>query len=70
MSTAVDEDVIVARASPAGRGAIALIRLSGARALDLVKRLCPNGPAFRPRRAALRQAMDADGHALDDLLCV
>lgn len=70
MSTAVDEDVIVARASPAGRGAIALIRLSGARALDLVKQLCPDGPAFRPRRAALRQAMDADGHALDDLLCI
>ncbi len=70
MSTATDEDIIVAPASPAGRGAISLIRLSGPAAQVLAAALCPDGPRWVPRRAALRVAVDGTGTAIDDLLCV
>lgn len=70
MPTLHDEDIIVAPATPPGRGAIALVRLSGVGARELVARLCPDGPAWQPRRAQLRLARDAHGHILDDLLVV
>jgi len=70
LSTAHDEDVIVAAATPPGRGAIALIRLSGASARDLGARLCPEGPAWHPRRAALRRATSNDNTVIDDVLVV
>jgi tRNA modification GTPase len=45
------EPLIVALATPPGRGALALIRLSGAGALDVAGRLA-GGRAFRPRVAS------------------
>jgi tRNA modification GTPase len=62
-----DLDTIVAAASPPGRGAVALLRLSGPAALELARRLCPGPPRWQPRRLSLRCALDAEG-AIDQLL--
>jgi len=70
VATLHDEDIIVAAASPAGRGAVALVRLSGSGARELVAQLCPGGPSWQPRRASLRYARGADGVVIDDLLVV
>lgn len=61
------DDTVVARATPLGRGALGVVRLSGPRARAVVARLCPGGPDWRPRRASLRQALDEDG-LIDDVL--
>jgi tRNA modification GTPase len=53
-------DTIVACATPWGRSAIALLRLSGPNALLLCRDLCPGGPVWTPRRATVRHAMDND----------
>ncbi len=60
-------DTIVACATAWGRGAVALVRLSGAGARSVVEALCPGGPPWRPRRASLRRALDEDV-VLDDVL--
>lgn len=60
-------DTIVACATPWGRGAVALIRLSGPDAHAIAAALCPAGPTWRPRRASLRRAVDGDV-VLDDVL--
>lgn len=70
MAAPHDEDTIVALATPPGRGAVALVRLSGADSRAVAARLCPGGPAWRSRRTALRVALDDTGGVLDDLLCV
>lgn len=59
---------IVACASPWGRGAVSLLRLSGGDALTLAQRLSPGGPAWRPRRASLRRLVDEQGELLDTCL--
>ena len=48
-------DTLVAPATPAGRGAMAVVRLSGPEALSIAQLLCPGGPEWRPRRAQLRR---------------
>ena len=58
-------DTIFALASGAGRGAIAVIRLSGPRARDMLAALCAV-PA--PRHAALRNLRDQAGGLLDRAL--
>ena len=47
-------DVIVAPSTPPGRGAVAMVRLSGQGARPLAASLCPGGPDWHPRRASLR----------------
>ncbi len=59
---------IVACATAWGRSAVALLRLSGADALTVGQRLCPAGPRWRPRRAALRRAVDPTGALIDEVL--
>lgn len=60
-------DTIFALASGAGRGAIAVLRLSGAGTGAIVARLA--GPLPRPRYASLRHLRDpADGDVLDEAL--
>jgi len=45
-----------------------VLRLSGADALALARRLSPGGPAWRPRRASLRRLVDEQGELLDSCL--
>ena len=61
-------DTVVAAATPWGRGAIAVLRLSGPEALGIAQRLCPGGPRWTPRRLSLRKAQDQAGQVLDELL--
>lgn len=57
-------DTIVALASGAGRAAIAVIRISGARTRAVLEALCGGAPP--PRRAALRKLCDPRDGALID----
>ncbi|MBY0490191.1 MAG: tRNA uridine-5-carboxymethylaminomethyl(34) synthesis GTPase MnmE [Gemmatimonadaceae bacterium] len=61
------DDTIVAEATAAGRGAIAVIRLSGARATDVARAL--GASALTPRRATrVRLVHPTSGEPLDDAL--
>src|SRR5688500_14600381 len=66
------EQTIAAIATPAGRGAIAVVRLSGSEVMALARRLCPalgDGPFLVPRRARLLAVQDPDtGEVLDHAL--
>jgi len=60
-----DEDTIVAQATAAGRGAVAIIRLSGARACDMARALgVPD--TLTPRRATLVALRDGQDDTLMD----
>lgn len=65
-----DDALIVALATPPGRAATSLLRLSGAGCGELARALCPGGPPWRPRRATLRRLVDAEGALLDEALVV
>ncbi len=59
-----DDDTIVALATASGRGAVAMVRLSGARAIDIARALGAfggvTGGAVDPRRAQLVKLADPD----------
>ncbi len=62
-------DTIVAPATPAGRSAIALVRLSGPDALRILAALAPRLPAApTPRRAYLLPLVDGAGDPIDTAL--
>ena len=58
-------DTIVARATPAGRGALALIRVSGARAAACAALVCPDLSFGVGWKAALVTLHDAEGESLE-----
>ncbi len=60
------DDTIVARATAAGRGAIAVIRLSGARATSIARAL--GASELHPRRATRVALRHPNGEPLDDVL--
>lgn len=64
----VGGDCIVACSSPWGRGAVSVLRVSGASARSLVERLAPDGPPWLARRASLRAIVDEHGELLDRCL--
>jgi tRNA modification GTPase len=55
------DDTIVAIATPAGRGALGVIRVSGPRALDIVRTISSRRRALEPRRATLTRIVTASG---------
>ena len=63
-------DTIVAPATPAGRAAIALVRLSGPEARRILRALAPGLPenGLRPRRPYLTTLRDASGSIVDTAL--
>ncbi|HEY1077004.1 MAG TPA: tRNA uridine-5-carboxymethylaminomethyl(34) synthesis GTPase MnmE [Fontimonas sp.] len=63
MSRTPSTDTIVAVATPAGRGAVGVVRLSGPQALPIAGQLC--GALPPTRQAALRHFRGADGIAID-----
>lgn len=68
MSISPFDDVIAAIATPAGRGAIAVVRASGRGAGEILLRLCPSlGGVLPPRRVQTLAAVHdpADGELLD-----
>src|SRR5262245_12829356 len=66
------DDTIVAIATPAGHGALGVIRISGPRALDVVRTIATRRTPFAPRRATLTRIRDAaentSGPAVDDVV--
>ena len=69
MASDVHLDTIVALATPAGRSAIALVRLSGRDSVRILRALAPRLPAtLRPRRPYLCVLRDAGGEAIDSAL--
>lgn len=65
-----DPDTIVALGTPPGTSALAVVRLSGSRAVPIAFRLCPDLPeAPEPRKVFLARATDPDsGEVLDRVL--
>src|SRR5258705_13715170 len=63
------DDTIVAIATPPGRGALGVVRLSGARALDLAGEFLERGDSLQPRHATLTRVSGDDGaSALDEVV--
>jgi len=63
------DDTIVAIATPAGRGALGVVRLSGPRALDFAGALLACGAALQPRHATLTRVTAGDGAgAVDEVV--
>jgi tRNA modification GTPase len=61
---ASSQDTIAAIATPPGRGAVGILRLSGPQAREIAARLC--GKVGAPRRAVLRNFRDAGGERIDN----
>jgi len=64
-----DVATIAALSTPAGRGGLGIIRLSGPRALPVARDLL-GGASLAPRHATLADFRDADGELLDQLIAV
>src|SRR5438552_12969358 len=63
------DDTIVAIATPSGRGALGVVRLSGPRALDLAGELLERGTSLQPRHATFtRVTRHEDDTALDEVV--
>jgi tRNA modification GTPase len=58
-------DPITALATPPGRSALAVIRLSGAEAFDIARRVIAGFQADPPRQATLSRFRDANGRLID-----
>lgn len=63
----LDPATIVAISTPAGRGGLGIVRLSGAASLPIARELLQLGPV-EPRRAQLARFRDADGAVLDEVI--
>ena len=63
------EPTIVAIATPPGRGAIGVVRLSGTQSHEIVKRLTQRTSAFEARYATLSKIYDGD-ELLDEGLVI
>jgi tRNA modification GTPase len=59
------DDTIAAIATPAGRGGVGIIRLSGPKALAVALAMAGDQP-LQPRQAHFRRFRDADGEVLDE----
>ena len=60
------DDTIVALATPPGRGALGVVRISGPRALDVVRALTTRPSPLAPRRATLTRIRGVSGDAAVD----
>lgn len=58
-------ETIAALATPVGTGALAVLRVSGEKAHEVVQ-TCTGGRVLQPRRATLVRVLAADGHVLDE----
>jgi len=68
MTFARTSDPIVAIATASGRGAVGIVRVSGARLAPLIEAVC--GRALKPREATYLPFRDADGEPVDHGLAI
>ncbi|PYS70857.1 MAG: tRNA uridine-5-carboxymethylaminomethyl(34) synthesis GTPase MnmE [Acidobacteria bacterium] len=59
---------IVALSTPIGRGAIAVVRLSGPESLSITRQLAPELHDVKPRRASITKIYSEGGEVLDECL--
>jgi len=59
-------DTIAALATPLGRSAIALVRISGDRTLEVLSRIVADAGPFEPRRARVVSLKDLAGEPIDE----
>jgi len=59
-------DTIAALATPLGRSAIALVRISGDRTLEVLSRIVADARPFEPRRARVVSLKDLAGEPIDE----
>lgn len=67
----MEEDTIAAIATPFGQGAIAALRVSGERAVEVAGKILRGGggvATMTPRRSHLREVVDEDGNRVDEVL--
>jgi tRNA modification GTPase len=64
----MDRDTIVALGTPAGESGIAVVRVSGPAAVDIVERLAPGTRGAASRELVLRTLRDAGGAPIDEAL--
>lgn len=63
-------DPIVALATPPGRSALAMVRLSGSGAFEVAARVVRNFRPDPPRHATLSAFVDSEGRAIDRGICI
>src|SRR5206468_3072412 len=61
------EDTIVAESTAPGRGALAIVRVTGPRAHEIARRLIAAWPD-KPRRTVRSAIQDANGRPIDDAI--
>ncbi len=61
------ESTVIALATPVGTGALAVLRMTGSRALEIFSS-CTGGRSFEPRRATLCKVRDEAGHVIDEVV--
>src|SRR5579872_3789454 len=64
----MEVDTVVAIATPPGRGALGVIRLSGPASFTIASALSADGPSLAERRAALVRLKSPDGNLLDQAI--
>ncbi len=62
-------DTIAAVATAGGIGSVAIVRVSGDRALDIAKKLTKRS-SFTPRYATLSDLYDKDGEIIDEAIVI
>ncbi len=62
----LDNDTIAAQATPAGRGGVGIVRISGPKANVIARTLCKRNLPFEPRYAHFERFHDAEGRVLDE----
>lgn len=70
MTAGASQATIVALATPAGRGAIAIVRLSGPEAYAIARSMSETKRPLRPRVAERRAFVTAQGDAIDNGLAI
>ncbi len=63
-------ETIVARATPSGAGALAIVRISGSDAFAVAGKLCPGFGDPRPWRARRVSVVDPEGEPVDDAVAI
>ncbi|HEV3311958.1 MAG TPA: tRNA uridine-5-carboxymethylaminomethyl(34) synthesis GTPase MnmE [Chloroflexota bacterium] len=64
----MEDDTIVAVATPPGRGALGIVRVSGHSTLSVLEKLFPNNAEWVDRRATVATAQSASGLGIDETI--
>jgi tRNA modification GTPase len=69
MRNGIAVDTIFAESTPRGRGGISIVRISGARTIDIIKKITPLS-CFEPHKQVLSLVRDPSGAVIDQVMVV